>query len=140
MLKVLLAVLLVFSIQCASTHKSKEKDTSEETSQVVQTVLNYPKLYKYFHHKSPGRVPVVLSTNLVGEEISAVRFSQPVVLKADKDITGPYLRFKTFKCESGNKKCQVLLEYPIEGIELSGSVIKKKDGSWVMENAKIEEI
>lgn len=139
-MKFLLAILLMFSIQCTSTHKGQKKDSTEEMSQVVQTVLNYPKLYKYFHHKSPGRVPVVLSTNIVGENISAIRFSQPVLLKADEDITGPYLRFKTLKCESGNKKCKVLLEYPIEGVELSGSVVKRNDGSWVMENAKVEEI
>ncbi|NQZ00562.1 MAG: hypothetical protein HRT45_07830 [Bdellovibrionales bacterium] len=105
---------------------------------IVKEILEYQPLQQYFHSELEGRSPLVLSDNLINVNLRLEKFSQPVRIVADSKVKGAFLRFTTFDCKKTGY-CNVVFEYPIEGVEGSTGVTIAKDGSVKLEKISLAE-
>ena len=105
---------------------------------IVQAVIDHGSLQPYLHPEAKGRVPLRLSDHLIGSDLKLTKFGKPVQIIKDSARARAYLRFTVFDCKFGNY-CNVVFEYPLEGLVGSSGVHVSPTGLVRLEKTKISE-
>jgi hypothetical protein len=138
MKKIFFLILILFCGAFASGKKPAKMKTGYPKEAIVQAIIDHEKLQPYLHPEVDGRVPLVISDRIIGLHLELKKFDKKVQLVSDKNTTGAFLRFTTFDCKSGNY-CNIVFEYPIEGVKGSTGVWINGDGKIQMEKTEIRE-
>lgn len=113
----------------------------KETQEILQLVLELPRLQQFYHPEVPGRKPVVLLQNQhVPPGVELWKFNERVKIVAPADLgdakQAAFLQITSLSI--GRDRAEVTLEYPIEGV--IGTVKLSKDGdAWRVRDGHIVE-
>lgn len=138
MKKSLLILVLLFSAGSVSAKKSAGGKNKYPKEAIIQSIIDLEQLKSYLHPEIPGRIPLVISDHLVGQNLTLNKFGKKVRIVAEEAATGAFLRFTVFNCKNGNY-CNVAFEYPIEGLSGDTGVFVNRDGSLKFEKTEITE-
>lgn len=130
--------LLTFSTVNAS-EKKQNKKISYSKEKIVQSIIDHKQLLPYLHPEIAGRVPLVISDHLVGPGLKLNKFKKRVMIVPDKKVQGAYLRFTVFSCRTDvtYTYCNIVFEYPIEGVTGAAGVWIHQNGSYKLEKVDI---
>ncbi|WP_299462325.1 hypothetical protein [uncultured Microscilla sp.] len=114
-----------------------------DTTQILQQIIDLPQLQPYYHSNLPERVPLVVEKNQYVFAKSALKkFDKPVVFLAKTDLvsqnTKAYLTITKLAIDTQTKKATVEFKYPIEGIGGQASLVNSQ-GKWEVAKASIYE-
>lgn len=117
--------------------------TLNDTLQILQKVIDLPKLQQYYHSNLPERVPLVVEkNNYVPTEFLLKKFDQPVVF-VDKTAIVSQLRKAYFKItkldiDANQQQATIKFSYPIEGIGGQASLTNSQ-GTWKIVKSSLYE-
>ena len=106
-------------------------------SELVEQVLKDPKLVEYFHLEVPGREPVRLLDVLLPPDLEELALGYATV-RVKAQTPEAALAFRFTKVDIGEKKAQVEIAYPMEGIQGRYRFAWKQEG-WLLRDRRITE-
>jgi len=105
---------------------------------VVEVIINNSRLAKFFHPEVSDRVPLVLSDNLLATGLILTKFGQPVQIIPDREIGArPHLRFVRYELKGS--EANVEIEYEVEGVHATFTLVKMSGSSWKVKGLKLVE-
>ena len=111
--------------------------SKDDTTAVLELVVNDPELDPYLKLGEPGRFPLKVSGSALPSGLKLVKSTEPVeVVSAPKDKKDPVLVFT--EIDVAGKKASVRYRYDVEGIRGSAN-LEKGDYGWELKNSRIIE-
>jgi len=111
--------------------------SADDTTAVLELVVNDPELDPYLKLGEPGRFPLKISGSALPAGVKLVKATEPVqVVTGPKDKKDPVLVFT--EVEISKAKASVRYRYDIEGIRGSANLTKGQYG-WELTNSRIVE-
>ena len=111
--------------------------SGDDTTAVLELVVNDPELDPYPHLGEPGRFPLKISGSALPSGLKLVKATEPVqIVSGPKDKKDPVLVFT--EIEISGKKASVRYRYDIEGIRGSANLTKGQYG-WELTNSRVVE-
>jgi hypothetical protein len=111
--------------------------SADDTTAVLELVVNDPELDPYLKLGEPGRFPLKVSGSALPAGLKLVKATEPVqVVPGPKDKKDPVLVFT--EIEISGAKASVRYRYDIEGIRGSANLTKGQYG-WELKNSRIVE-
>lgn len=113
-----------------------------EYRQIIQAVLDAPKLQQYFHPGLHGRTPLILSSENVpnAESLSLQKFGRPVRVLSKKEINQhrvkAFVEVVDFAIQ--NDQANVTVVYAVEGVRLRTVLLRNK-GNWILSESHLVE-
>lgn len=133
-MRILCALVVWILLGYLPCHATTELDPA---SAVIQTILDYPKLEIFLHPNVEGRVPVLISGQMLPSRVRIVKYGRDVLRMNLSETEGkPVIIFDELTITSSESK--VRLRYPAEGIHASFTLTKKSD-LWTVERVQITE-
>lgn len=121
--------------------KSAKPATLSAQNKIVQLIIDEKRLEPYLHRESEGRVPLVLSSELLESDLRLEKFGKPVVISPQENIDGPHIRFTVFECNPPNDKgyCNIVFEYQVEGVTGATGAFIRESGEAHLEKFGVYE-
>ncbi len=140
----LITTVLVLFLACKNEKVAKNTKQSlckenEVITRLVQKVIDYNELQKYFHLKDSSRLPLMILKDkpLLKNLLGLKKGGQEVLLIDREDIVGlNYIEFHTLLIE--NDSAYINMTYPIEGIKIILNY-KKNKCTWDLYKSSIVE-
>jgi hypothetical protein len=111
--------------------------SQDDTTAVLELVVNDPELDPYLKLGEPGRFPLKISGSSLPSGLKLVKATEPVqIVSGPKDKKDPVLVFT--EIEVSAKKASVRYRYDIEGIRGSAN-LEKGDYGWELKNSRVVE-
>lgn len=105
---------------------------------VVRLVIDHPALAVYLHPEVAGRVPLIISDNLLAADIKLSKFGQPVRIVHDLEVGAqPHIRFLSFQVDG--RRAKATIEYKVEGVQAVFILEQRSSGWWKVVNATATE-
>ena len=106
--------------------------------EIVEKVLNEPKVLVFLHPEIPGRVPVVISGVVLQSKFTPSVFGQPVrVVQSGMETESPIFEFIDFKIEKN--RAMVETRYKVEGIHGTFKFKRGRNGEWKLVFSDVRE-
>lgn len=121
--------------------KPTKKD--EDSTQILQQIINLPQLQAYYHSDLPQRIPLVIENNKYVSTKGLLRkFNQAVVFLSKSEIVAKgkkaYLTIQSLDMNAEKQQATVIFAYAIEGV--GGQVILNKvKGKWKVVKSSLYE-
>ena len=109
-------VFLVYSVVCHAVETAFKNFPQNVKEKFIQKIIDEPKLQGHLHPETPGRNPLVLSRQLIGENLKLTKFSNRVTISKASKIDSPHIKFIKIKCKE-KYECYFEYIYPIEGLK-----------------------
>jgi hypothetical protein len=138
-MRLFLFFFVLFSFAQAAQMKKEENQVNYNKEAIIQSILDLGKLQVYLHPEISGRIPLVISDHIIGQNLKLNKFKEKVKIVSDKSVTGAYLRFTVFECKADPTYCNIAFEYPIEGVSGSTGLWISPNGSYKFEKTDISE-
>jgi hypothetical protein len=111
--------------------------SKDDTTAVLELVVNDPELDPYLKLGEPGRFPLKISGSALPSGLKLVKSTEPVqIVSGPKDKKDAVLVFT--EIEVSGKKASVRYRYDIEGIRGSAN-LEKGDYGWELKNSRVVE-
>ena len=131
---VILQTIIFLIIGCRSSNNSYLYIPAN----IVEQVIDYKDIQQFFHPEIKGRIPLLISNNLVDPNISLTKFGEKVKILPESEIKqDAFIKFDSFEV-SGNSAVVKIL-YGIEGISAEFKFEKVSKEKWNLKQAKIYE-
>lgn len=136
-MKKIILFLLLLSFTNIAFSANNQVDTTE-LSKIIQLVVDLPELQSFLHPEVAGRVPLIISNKLIGEELKLSKFGQPVLILSKEEIDNkPYIEITKMVIQ--NKLAYIEFNYPIEGLVGRVNIKQTSKFAWLIENSEVVE-
>ena len=113
--------------------------TKTDKEEVLKMVLDHSDLQIYLHPETSGRVPVKIKSNdELGSELFIEKFNAKVEFINSIDLSQNPAILDVVSFSYNDKKVVLEIHYAIEGITITGKLIKETNG-WSFEDFEVFE-